>query len=139
MPTEGEINGQQATWFTQEEITQREQRLRNEYAAREAAREAGFRDPQVALALLDWNTVTVNAAGAATNLKEVMTNLQATVRAAIPGTSQPPPISNPPSTGAGQAGAAKPTFTREQLRDHDFYLKNQKEILEAYADGRITE
>lgn len=37
-----------------------------------------------------------------------------------------------------QGGGSKPTFTRAQLQDIQFFREHEQEIREAYADGRIT-
>lgn len=41
-------------------------------------------------------------------------------------------------TGSGTRSAAGKTFTREQLRDPEFYRANKADIMQAMQEGRIT-
>jgi len=52
-----------------------------------------------------------------------------------------PPVPTPTGTApAGARGAGAPvSFTRSQLRDHQFYEANKEAILLAASEGRITE
>jgi Phage minor structural protein GP20 len=100
-----------------------------------AAREAGFADPTIVTRLLDHAALEIEDDGTPKDLKAQLDKLAKTYPALL---SKPAsPGSGDLGTGGGQAAAAR-TYTREQLRDPAFFKENEKDILVASREGRIT-
>jgi hypothetical protein len=111
---------------------------------RRRAEKLGITDEELVEQLFPLDKVIYDDAGDPTNLDDLMGALHKRLSGAV-ATQQaaPPPqrtssVVNPPTHSPAQA-SAQPTFTRTQLRDPEFFAKNEKAILEAAREGRISE
>lgn len=110
----------------------RSERLRN--AVYSEAVKAGAVDPDAVFALLDKGTL-LNEQGEPTNVGDAITAL---IDAKPYLKAQAPKPKG--DIGAGARGTPTAgTFTRAQLRDHDFFEANREAIFAALRDGRVTD
>jgi hypothetical protein len=113
-----------------------------------AAKAKGFIDPtdavvQVAgqLTLNDDIEIVDKDSGNAANLAEMLSKLVADKPHLIsaspqkPGKGSKPPVKPEDAPGSSD----KPTFTRSQLRDTNFYKEHEAEIMEAARENRIVD
>lgn len=138
-PTENngqEPEGEQETTYTEAQVTEQMQRLHNEYALRTEATKRGIADTDLVIGLIDWNQVTLDPQGRATNVGDLVTAIHDRLKGAVrPGATT---VINPERRRA-LPGTGNQTFTRSQLRDPEFFTKNEKAIMEAAREGRILD
>jgi hypothetical protein len=100
-----------------------------------AAQRAGAVDPDAVMAFLDKSKVTIGDDDQVAGVDEA-------VKAVLE--SKPYLVGKPPTPTPGGAdsgvrdGMTSGSFTREQLRDPEFYAANKAAILQAANEGRIT-
>jgi hypothetical protein len=101
------------------ELAEMQARLRETEVKATAAR-LGFDD-------LDYAVFLVTRAGEGADVEAILKD------------HAKPQRTPPPATGATNPSGGNQVFTREQLRDHAFYIANREAIELAFREGRIRE
>lgn len=124
-----ELEAERTTWDLER------QRLVLERAVERQAVKAGA-DPEIVLAMVLANrsNVEFEADGSPKNLDRVIGDLVK----AKPGLLINRTGSSDLGTGSASRTAAGKTFTREQLRDPEFFQANKADIMKAMQEGRIS-
>ena len=120
-----------------EATEQRYTQLARNNAVSAAAAKAGCVDPTALVKLLSLETLQVKDGEVDSTAVTAMVENAKASYAYMFGTKQQAQGSSG-GTPAGGSGD-KPTFKRSQIRDREFYLKNEPAIKEAMREGRIIE
>lgn len=122
----------------EQQLADRDRALRERavrYATVATAARLGFADPEDAIRLIDQDAIEFDDAGDARNIGDLLGALAKAKPYLLSGARTAGSF----DTGTGGGRQAGPrTYTREQLRDPEFFAKNREDILRAMNEGRVT-